>query len=216
MTSVLEQLQTDTWVKASWDEYIQAIEDPAAKSLGKSRGYYHAGKMRIEAMPIGSDHADAHAILLFAVSLFATLGSFELTVKDNCSYRKTGQEEFQPNLSYYAGDNSKAIPTGTRVINLDVYPLPDLVVEIADTSLADDQGEKRLQYESLGIPEYWVVNVQTCEILAFAIANQGSRRIQESIVLPGLAIDLLQQTLKRSQEEGQTIARSWLLEQLRA
>lgn len=212
MTSVLEQLQTDNWVKASWDEYIQAIENPATKN----RGYYHAGKMRIEAMPIGSDHADAHAILLFAVSLFATIRNLDLTAKDNCSYRKVEQTEFQPDLSYYAGSNATVIPKGTRVIDLDIYPLPDLVVEIADTTLADDQGAKRLQYEMLGISEYWIVNVQTCEILAFAIANQGSRRVQESIVLPGLAIDLLQQTLKRSQEEGQTAARTWLLQHLRA
>lgn len=212
MTSVLEQLQTDNWVKASWDEYIQAIENPATKN----RGYYHAGKMRIEAMPIGSDHADAHAILLFAVSLFATIRNLDLTAKDNCSYRKVEQTEFQPDLSYYAGSNATVIPKGTRVIDLDIYPLPDLVVEIADTTLADDQGAKRLQYEMLGISEYWIVNVQTYEILAFAIANQGSRRVQESIVLPGLAIDLLQQTLKRSQEEGQTAARTWLLQHLRA
>ena len=212
MTSVLEQLQTDNWVKASWDEYIQAIENPATKN----RGYYHAGKMRIEAMPIGSDHADAHAILLFAVSLFATIRNLDLTAKDNCSYRKVEQTEFQPDLSYYAGSNATVIPKGTRVIDLDAYPLPDLVVEIADTTLADDQGAKRLQYEMLGISEYWIVNVQTYEILAFAIANQGSRRVQESIVLPGLAIDLLQQTLKRSQEEGQTAARTWLLQHLRA
>jgi Uma2 family endonuclease len=212
MTSVLEQLQTDSWVKASWDEYIQAIENP----ITKNRGYYYAGKMRIEAMPIGSDHADAHAILLFTVSLFATLRNLDLTAKDNCSYRKVEQTEFQPDLSFYAGSNAIAIPKGTRVIDLDIYPLPDLVVEIADTTLADDQGAKRLQYEALGISEYWIVNVQTCEILAFAIANQGSRRIQESLVLPGLAIDLLQQTLKRSQEEGQTSARAWLLQHLRA
>ncbi len=212
MTSVLEQLQTDSWVKASWDEYVQAIENPVTKN----RGYYHAGKMRIESMPIGSDHSRIHALILFAISLFATVSNIALTEHDNCSYRKTGIEEFQPDLSYYIGDNAEVIPWGTRIVDLNLYPLPDLVVEIADTTLADDQGAKRLQYEMLGISEYWIVNVQTYEILAFAIANQGSRRIQESIVLPGLAIDLLQQTLKRSQEEGQTAARTWLLQHLRA
>jgi Uma2 family endonuclease len=216
MTSVLEQLQTDIWVEASWDEYIQATKDLDAKNLGKSRGYYHAGKMRIEAMPIGSDHSRVHALILFAISLFATIGELSLTEHDNCSYRKTGTEEFQPDLSYYIGENAEVIPWGIRVVDLDLYPLPDLVIEIADTTITDDKGSKRLLYEELGIPEYWIVNVQTCEILAFAIANQGSRRIQDSIVVSGLAIDLLQQTLKRSQEEGQTIARSWLLEQLRA
>jgi len=212
MTSVLEQLQTDNWVQASWDEYIQAIENPATKN----RGYYHAGKMRIESMPIGAAHSRIHALVLFAISLFATVRNIALTEHDNCSYRKTGIEEFQPDLSYYIGNNAEAIPWGTRVVDLNSYPIPNLVIEIADTTLADDQGAKRLQYETLGIPEYWIVNVQTCEILAFTIANQGSRRIQESIVLPGLAIDLLQQTLKRSQEEGQTSARAWLLQYFRA
>jgi Uma2 family endonuclease len=212
MTSVLKQLQTDIWVKASWDEYILAIEGSDAKN----RGYYHAGKMRIEAMPIGSDHSRVHALLLFAISLFATIGKLALTEHDNCSYRKTGIEEFQPDLSYYVGANAEAIPWGIRVIDLNLYPLPDLVIEISDTTIADDKGSKRLLYEELGISEYWIVNVQTCEILAFTIANQGSRRIEESLVVPRLAIALLQQALKHSQAEGATSARSWLLEQLRA
>jgi Uma2 family endonuclease len=212
MTSVLEQLQTDSWVQASWDEYIQAIENPVTKN----RGYYHAGEMRIEAMPIGSDHADVHTMIVFTLSLFAACTEVALTLYDNCSYRKVGINEFQPDLSGYIGARAQAIAKGTKVIDLNSYPLPDLVIEISDTTLKDDQGAKRLLYEEVGVSEYWIVNVQTCEILAFAIANQGSRRIQESIVLTGLAIDLLQQTLKRSQEEGQTSARAWLLQHLRA
>jgi Uma2 family endonuclease len=211
MTSVLEQLQTDSWVKASWDEYIQTIENPATKN----RGYYHAGEMRIESMPIGSDHSRIHALILFAISLFATIGNIALTEHDNCSYRKTGVEEFQPDLSYYIGDNAEVIPWGTRIVDLNLYPLPDLVVEIADTTLADDQGAKRLQYEMLGISEYWIVNVQTCEILAFAIANQGSHRIRTSQVVLGLAIDQLEEMLKRGKVSGLTEARTWLLQQLR-
>jgi len=42
-------------------------------------------------------------------------------------------------------------------------PRPDeiaLIVEVADSSLAFDLGEKRAKYASAGIPEYWVVDVQ--------------------------------------------------------
>jgi Uma2 family endonuclease len=211
MTSTLTPSQTETWINADWDSYIQAIEAPTAT---KFKGYYHNRQMRIESMPTGSDHADIHAILIFAVILFATLEKIPLKVKDNCSYRKIGEAEFQPDFSCYIGANAKVIPKGTRVIDLKTYPLPDLVVEISDTTLADDQGEKRLQYEELGITEYWVVNVQTCQILAFAIANQGSHRIQVSQVLTGLSIDLLEETLRRSQDSDQSEVSAWLLEKL--
>ena len=34
-----------------------------------------------------------------------------------------------------------------------------LIVEVADTSLAFDLGEKRAKYAAAGIPEYWVVDL---------------------------------------------------------
>ncbi len=39
-------------------------------------------------------------------------------------------------------------------IDLDIYPPPTLVIEVANTSLADDQGEKRLLYEAMNVSEY--------------------------------------------------------------
>lgn len=211
MTSTLNQLEADTWLSATWEKYAQAIETPAAD---KYRCYYHAGKMRIETMPIGADHSRVHALILFAISLFSTLNGIALTENDNCSYRRMGVEEFQPDLSY-SGDKAEVIPWGTRIVDLNLYPVPDLVIEIADTTLKDDQGEKRLLYEEVGVLEYWIVNVQTCEILAFAIANQGSHRIRTSQVVSGLAIVQLEEMLKRSKVSGLTEARTWLLQQLR-
>lgn len=70
------------------------------------------------------------------------------------------------------------IPWGTSIIDLDVYSAQDLVIEIANTSLADDRGEKRLLYEELKVAEYWIVDVQNVQIIAFAIlCDSGSRRI---------------------------------------
>jgi Uma2 family endonuclease len=88
------------------------------------------------------------------------------------------------------------------------------VIEISDTSLMDDQGEKRLQYEELGIPEYWIVNVQMMQIIAFSITADGtSRRIHESLVFPGLKLDILVQALQRSRKETQSVTTTWLMEQ---
>ncbi|BAY75535.1 hypothetical protein NIES25_19810 [Nostoc linckia NIES-25] len=210
MSELQTPLVTDTWIKATWDEYIELIENPAYE---KAKGYYHNGHMRIEIYAIGNDHASDHTIILFAVNLFATIKGIALNGKDNCTYRKTGFNEAQPDVSYYIGENANIIPYGTSIVSLDIYPPPDLVIEVANTSLADDLGNKRLLYEDLGVKEYWILNVQNVEIMAFAIENQGSRRITESQVLPGLAISLLNEALRRTRQMSQSQVGAWLLSQ---
>ncbi len=80
-----------------------------------------------------------------------------------------------------------------------------------------DKGEKRLQCEDLGIPEYWIVNVQKMQIIAFSIAaHASSRRIRESIVLPGLKLAILEQALQRSRQENQSVTTAWLMTQFQS
>jgi Uma2 family endonuclease len=128
-------------------------------------------------------------------------------------YYYDGRMRFEPMST---GERADAIPWGTQVIDLDLYPLPNLAIEISDISLADDLGEKRLQYEELGIPEYWIVNVQALQIIAFAVAiDRSIRRIHESQVLPGLKLEILHQALGRSLQENQSATTAWLMEQFR-
>jgi Uma2 family endonuclease len=211
MSELQTQLPTDTWVTASWDKYIQVIENPA---YAKAKGYYHDKHMRIEMSPVGNDHASDHTIILFIVNLFASIKGIALNGKDNCTYRKVGIREAQPDVSYYIGENADVIPYGTSIINLDIYPPPNLVIEIANTSLADDKGEKRLLYEDLGVTEYWIVDVQNVQVIAFIIENGGSRRIIESQVLPGLPIALLSDALRRTRQMNQSQVGAWLLTEL--
>lgn len=206
------QIPLDTWISASWEEFVRLADDPA---YAKSKGYYHQGAMRFEAMSTGFAHSDAHAIILFAIILYATHSGLPLTTIDACSYRKTGCDEFQPDISCYSGENADTIPNETRVIDLDTYPLPNLVIEISDTTLSDDKGEKRLQYEELGISEYWIVNVKTGEIIAFLISAIGvSQRIQVSQVIPGLKFSLLSATLQHRREHNQSATMAWLMAQV--
>lgn len=167
--------------------------------------------------PVGCDHASDHTIIIFAVNLFATLKGIPLNGRHNCTYRKLGIQECQPDVSYHIGDRANVIPWGTSIVDLDVYPPPDLVIEVANTSLADDKGEKRLLYEDLKVGEYWIVDVQNTQIIAFAIlANGGSKRIDQSQVLPGLTISLLNEALQRSRQVNQAEVGAWLLSQMRS
>ncbi len=180
MTLLQTKTQLDNWLTSSWQEFVNIADNPDSAKL---KSYYYNGKMRFEPMSTGSDHSNDHALILFALSFFAASQRIPMTAKDGCSYRQKGHTEFRPDVSYYIGDKADVIPWGTRIIDLDQYSLPDLVIEISDTSIADDLGTKRLQYEDLRISEYWIVNVQTMQIFAFANGNDGSiRRIRESLV----------------------------------
>lgn len=213
MSELKTKLPTDTWVIVTWDEYIEAIEDPLYE---KAKGYYHNGRLRIEITPLGHDHACDNTVISFAINLYCSLKGIPLKGLTNCTYRKIGFQECQPNVSYYVDKNADVIPWGTSIVDLNVYPPPDLVIEVANTSLADDKGEKRLLYEDLKVGEYWIVDVQNAEIIAFAIlTNGGSKRITQSQVLP-LTISLLNEAVRRSRQVNQAEVGAWLLSQMRS
>lgn len=211
MSIIKTKLPTDTWVIATWEEFLQMVSDPAYK---KAKCYYRDRRMRIETMSVGPDHSRDNAIILFAINLFCTIKGISFNSLDNCSYRIKGVRECQPDLSYYIGQRAGLAPKGSAIANLEITPPPDLAIEIADSTLADDIGQKRLLYEEVRVGEYWVVDVQKAEIIAFAIiADNGSRRISASQALPGLKISILEDTLKRSRTEDQAQVGSWLLGQ---
>jgi Uma2 family endonuclease len=210
MVATTKQLVPNSWVSATWTEYLTNIENLVH---AKAKGYYYHGKYRIEMTPIGNEHSQDHSIINHAVYLYATLRNIPLTGKDNCSYRQVNLKEFQPDLSYYVGNNANAIPWGVGIVNLNEYPVPDLVIEISNTSLADDLGAKRLLYEDLEISEYWVVDVGNVNVIAFAIEDGGSKRIAESQVLTGLKIETLTTALQQSRNSNHTEVGSWLMQQ---
>jgi Uma2 family endonuclease len=211
MIAIKDKLTTDTWVTATWNEFIQLAEDPAYQ---KARCYYYNGQMRIETMAVGPDHASDNTIVIFGISLFCTIKGIANKGLTNCSYRKPGVSECQPDISYYLGNRSQSAPTGSSVVDINQFSPPNLAIEVADTTLSDDKGEKRLLYEELKVDEYWVVDVKKAQILAFEIlADGGSRRIYQSQALSGLAISVLEEALERSREADQSQVGNWLLTQ---
>ena len=213
MSQLQATLPTDTWVNVTWDEYLQAIGNPIYE---KAKGYYHNGRMRLEMPPFGNPHSRDHALVIVASVLFASTRNIDFDGYDNCTYRKTGYQEAQPDVSFYVGANAEIVSWDATIIDLDTYPPPDLVIEVAYSSLADDKGEKRLLYESLGVREYWIIDVQNVQVIAFEIENRGSRRIDQSQVLPGLDIALLEEAFRRSRQMNHGKVSAWLLSQFQS
>ena len=68
-----------------------------------------------------------------------------------------------------------------------------LVVEVSDTTLADDLGRKRLLYGGAGVPTYWVADVNGRVLHRFAEPRDGDYRVHEiltaemAVRVPGAA-----------------------------
>ncbi|WP_346292292.1 Uma2 family endonuclease [Sphaerothrix gracilis] len=210
MVNATPAIATDTWVVATWDEFLTLTGHP---DLEKARFYYDLGWMRIETMPIGSAHGQDNSILAAVVSLYGTLKDISYISFTNGSFRKAGERECQPDLAYYIGPDIQRPPKNNQPVDVDRYGPPDLAIEISASTLSDDLGQKRLLYERLSVQEYWVVNVETATVIAFAIADGGSRQIQVSAVLPDLPISVIEEALQRSQTEDDGAVNRWLLKQ---
>jgi Uma2 family endonuclease len=210
MTTTTINPQIDRWTETTWEEYLKLVNSP---DLDKAKCYYRTGKYIIEMSPLGNDHSKDHSIINYAIQLFATVKGIALNSHDCCSYRQSDKREAQPDLSFYIGEKADIIPWGTSIINLDEYPAPDLVIEIAKTSLVDDLGEKRLLYEDIGVKEYWIVDVDRVQIIAFLIENNGSRRIDRSLILADLEMSLLAEALQRTRTTNHATVGAWLMQQ---
>lgn len=209
-SGITQVLETDIWVKATWGEFLAFAEDSAWE---KGNFYYDREQMRIELSPVGLLHARHNSIIPYVVILFAALKNIRVVQFANASFRKVGIREFQPDLAYYIGSDLRVPPNDSNSpVNLNEYDPPNLVIEIGASSFSDDLGNKRLLYEDAGISEYWVERANTREVFAFAINGGGSGRIQQSRVLLGLEIALVEEALNRSQTQDDGEINRWLIQ----
>ncbi|MBF2000109.1 MAG: Uma2 family endonuclease [Synechococcales cyanobacterium M58_A2018_015] len=204
-----QNLVTDTWIEASWETYLSLANHPDYET---GRCYYDEGWMRIEMAPLGPLHGRENSIVSTLVVLFTTLNNIRSAELSNTTFRRSGIQECQPDIAFYLGEAFRLPPLDNAPVNVEEYGAPQLAIEIASTTLSDDLGRKRLLYERLGVQEYWVVDAATAGVFAFEVADGGSRQIRESKVLPGLAIDLVEEALKRSRTQEDGEINRWLLQ----
>ncbi len=206
------QAEDQTWQAGSWETFLALSQQPTYQ---KAKAYYFRGAYQF-VMGVGANHAAINLIISLLVELYCIVRGIPFRGLTNASYRKAGLRECQPDSSFYLGDSVNASPTGREIANLDNYSPPDLVIEIADSSLADDLGMKRLLYEEMQVREYWVVDVFSLEVFAFVIEqNMGSRRVRQSEVLQGLAMDAIAEALHKSQELDHATLGQWWMERIR-
>lgn len=211
--STPKSIATDTWVKATWETFAAAMEEPQYED---GRGYFDNGYMRIEMAALGAGHGRQNTVIAQVVSLYGMVRNLRVAGFTNCSFYKAGVRGCQPDIAFYIGANFRLPPQDNSPIDINVYGPPALAIEIGASSFKDDLGAKRLLYERLGVKEYWVVNVAERQVIAFAVADHRSGEIQTSEVLPGLEISRVEEALSRSQTEDDSTLMRWLMETFNA
>ena len=140
-------------------------------------------------------------ILLFV--WFSRQADVKFDLLGGCVMEKPQTQGAAPDKVLYIGGDSPRWQQGEpRRVNLDRWRVPDLVAEIADTTLAIDLDEKKQLYLALGIPEYWVIDVKGKQVLAFRLIDSKYEQCSTSSALTGLPIELLEQTLDRMDNDN--------------
>jgi Uma2 family endonuclease len=202
------------WKPATWQEYLSYRD---AETPERVRLYFHQGQLLIDMGGEGINHAtvsDLFIALLFV--WFSRFTSQTAATFGRCLLEKANTQAAAPDLVLYVGEEVPQWQPGEpRLIDLNRWRVPDLVGEVADTTLADDLDEKKQLYAELKIPEYWVINIRGRQVIAFVLQENGKyKQCTESAVLPGLPIVLLEQTLERLSEGTNISAALWFAQQI--
>lgn len=200
---------------ATWQDYVDLRDNP---DIDWRKLSFHHGWLWVDMGKEGPNHA-AFSDLMTAIFFVWVFLHPEVVLQSygRCLIEHPDTHACAPDLVLYKGDNiPKWQPGEPRLIDLRRHRLPDLVGEIADTTLSLDLDEQKQLYASLGILEYWVIDVKGLRLFAFGLTELGHyAAIEQSQVLTGLPIALLEKTLERLTIETNTAAANWLIQQLR-
>ncbi len=202
------------WQPATWEDYLTWRDNPTPERV---RLFFNQGQLLIDMGSEGINHASVSDlftmlfVLWFSQKPEQTAASF-----GRCLIEKPNTQAAAPDLVLYIGQGVPQWQPGEpRRIDLSQWRVPDLVGEVSDTTLATDLDEKKQLYAALEIPEYWVINVQGRQVLAFRLQEDGKyQQISHSVALENLALALLEQTLERLSEGTNIGAALWFAQQI--
>jgi Uma2 family endonuclease len=201
---------------ATWADYVQ-VRDSA--DLDWQKIAFCKGWLWVDMGTEGPGHARFSDLMTMIFGFWAFLHPEQpIESFGRCLIESPETHACAPDLVLYKGENIPQWQAGTpRRIDLAQHRLPDLVGEIGDTTLSLDLDEQKQLYASLGIAEYWVIDVKGMRLFAFGLNSNGIyERIEVSQVLHGLSIALLEQSLERLATETNTAAANWLMQQLQS
>jgi Uma2 family endonuclease len=162
-TAILEKSRLSfplqTWYSGTWEDYLTIYQQ---NSLEEIRIFYDQGSLWIDMGNEGINHSRYCDLFTLIFGFWFAKHPEEIFDSlSGCVIEKPNHKSAAPDKILYIGGNSPQWQQGEpRRINLDIWRVPNLVAEIADTTLAIDLDEKKQLYASLAIPEYWVIDIR--------------------------------------------------------
>jgi Uma2 family endonuclease len=215
MTATIPRLDTKAatpWHPATWADYERHCDDTTSRD--RIRLFFHNGHLKVNAMGWeGIGHAQVRELFIMLLAFWFTKHpETPAQTLGGCLIEKRPLQAAAPDLLLYLGTNTPQWTKGEpRRIDLHHWPVPDLVGEVSDTTLASDLDEMKQLYAALGIPEYWVINVLGKQVLAFHLVDGHYQPCETSIALPGLPIALLENTLEQLAQGTNISAAGWFM-----
>jgi Uma2 family endonuclease len=202
------------WVSMTWAEYEQWRDGTTSKT---AQWYFDRNLFLVRDMGWeGIVHAQVKDLFILLISLWFM--SHPDRIAQSMSgglLEKPGLKAASPDLMLYVGPGCPEWQPGeTRRINLDRWRVPDLVGEVADTTLASDLDEMKQIYAALMIPEYWVIDVQGRRMLMFCLVAGKYQEVETSVLMPGVTIALLEETIDRWATGTNISAATWFMQQI--
>jgi Uma2 family endonuclease len=216
MTAIIATLPPviiDRQSSATWEDYLHRVENPQSEL---ERVFFNCGVMWVEDMGNeGINHARFNKLFTMILCLwFVRLEDVKFELLGGCVIEKPPYQAAAADEALYIGGNAPRYRSGeSRRVDLNKWRVPDLAVEIADTTLASDLDEKKQLYLTLAVPEYWVVDVRGKRVLAFRLVDGKYQECLESVALAGLPIELLDRTLERMDDDNGNVA-MWFANQI--
>ncbi len=206
--------KVSSWPSATWAEYLHRLENPVGD---QERVFFNLDTIWIDMGNEGINHSRFNKLLTMILFIwFSRQTDVKFDLLGGCTIEKPATQGAAPDEVVYIGGNSPRWQPGQpRQVNLAEWRVPDLVVEISDTTLATDLDEKKQLYLALSIPEYWVIDVRGRQVMAFRLTEGLYEQCSESVALKGLPIELLEQTLAQMDDDNGNAA-LWFAAQIQS
>jgi Uma2 family endonuclease len=146
------------------------------------------------ASPLYVSHGIRHAHIIGWLAFYRALTP-NVELCDNTSLRLDKENEVQPDGMLFFTDKAIA---GARISDEGyVEGSPELIVEVAVSSVAYDLHDKRLVYQRCGVQEYLIWHVPEHRVLWFVLENgeyteqhPDENGMLHSHIFPGLVLDV--------------------------
>ncbi|NJK35755.1 MAG: Uma2 family endonuclease [Oscillatoriales cyanobacterium SM2_2_1] len=202
------------WHPATWQDYEKLRDAP---SPDRVQLFFFDNQLLAENMGGKSLlHSEARELLSLILGLWLMRHpEINSKILGGCLMEKVGKQAVAPDIALYLGDNLPRYREGeSRRINLDRDRVPDLVVEVADTTLDSDLDEKKHLYAELNVPEYWVIDAKGAQAFIFLFQAGRYLRSESSRLLPGFTDALLSRAIEQMKAGANISAVLWFNEQL--